>query len=56
MQQWLKSPPRSAHARIVAAELLAQFLVAVDDAVAALDARLGRVAPTALAGPVRRES
>jgi hypothetical protein len=55
MQQFLKSPRRSAHAGIVAAELLAQFLVAMDDAVAALDADLGRVAVTTLAG-ARRES
>jgi hypothetical protein len=53
MQQFLKPPRRATHAGIVAAELLAQFLVAVDDAVAALDAGLGWMAVTTLAGARR---
>src|SRR5687767_14412984 len=50
MQQRLKSLPRSARARIVAAELLDQFLVAMDEPQPALDPRLTREALTPLRG------
>jgi len=50
MQHALKGSCRSADARVVATELLAQFLVAVDDAVPPLDARLGREAVAPLTG------
>jgi hypothetical protein len=40
MQHFLKAVPRPARARIVAAELLLQPFVAVDDAQASLDLRL----------------
>src|SRR6266508_213870 len=42
MQQLLKATARQAWARIVPPELLLEFLVAMDDAHAALDMRLGR--------------
>jgi len=42
MQHFLKRPPASARARIVPAELLDQFLVAVDDAETAFHADFGR--------------
>jgi len=45
----LKQEARSAGARIVAPELLEQFLVAPHDAVTALDLGLGREALAALA-------
>jgi hypothetical protein len=48
-QQRLKRPRRSAGARVIAAELLRQFLGAVHDAITALDPRLGRDAPASLA-------
>jgi hypothetical protein len=54
MQHALKGPRRSTDARVVATELLAQFLVAMDDTVPPLDARLGREAVAPLTG--RRES
>ena len=41
MQHFLKRPPASARARIVAAELLDELLVAVDDPMAAFHARFG---------------
>jgi hypothetical protein len=56
MQQFLKPLVRSARAGVVAAELLEQLLVAVDDADAALDVRLGRVAAAALAGALKRRA
>ncbi|MBW8760140.1 MAG: hypothetical protein JF586_21315 [Burkholderiales bacterium] len=55
MQQFLKRRV-DPHARILAAELLAQFLVAMDDAFAALDRGLGGMAATTLARSVRRKS
>jgi hypothetical protein len=42
MQHFLKAAARPARARIVAAKLFFQPLVAVDDAQASLDLRLGR--------------
>jgi hypothetical protein len=48
MQQRLKSPPGTARAGVVATELLEKFLVAAHDAVATLDASLGREALSAL--------
>lgn len=50
MQHALKGPRRPADARVVATELLAKFLVAVDDAVPALDAGFGREAVAPLTG------
>jgi hypothetical protein len=50
MQHALKGPRRSADTRVVATELLAQFLVAVDDTVPPLDARLGREAVAPFTG------
>jgi hypothetical protein len=44
MQQFLKPPTGAAWAWIVAAELLEKLLAAADYAIAALDARLGRIA------------
>jgi hypothetical protein len=44
MQHFLKPASGAADARIVAAELFEQLFVAVHDPVAALDARLGRIA------------
>src|ERR1041384_4853546 len=52
-QQRLKSLPRVARARIVAAELLEQLdRAALDRPPPALDARLARIALTPLAGPL----
>src|SRR5688500_14077819 len=53
MQHFLKPLVGAAGARVVAAELFEQFLVAVDDADAALDVRLGGVAAAALAGALK---
>jgi hypothetical protein len=50
MQHFLKAAVRPARARVVAAELLDEFLVTVDDAEAALHVRLGREAATTLTG------
>ena len=50
MQHALKGPRRSADTGVVATELLAQFLVAVDDTVPPLDARLGREAVAPFTG------
>jgi hypothetical protein len=50
MQQFLKPTGGSAWARIVATELLQEFLVPVDHAVSALDARLGRETLATLTG------
>jgi len=44
MQQFLKPATGAARARIVAAELLEKLLAAADHAMAALDARFGRIA------------
>jgi hypothetical protein len=44
-QQRLKAPPGTARARIVAAEFLEEFLVAVDGAVTALDPGLAKGSP-----------
>jgi hypothetical protein len=49
MQHFLKTPPGAAGAEVVAAEFLEQLFVAVDDPLAAFDARLGRVALAAFA-------
>ena len=49
MQHFLKPASRAADARIVSAELFDQLFVAVDDAVAALDVRLGRITGAAFA-------
>jgi hypothetical protein len=49
MQQRLKQPPGSARARIVATELFGQLLVASNEAITTLDARLGREALATLA-------
>lgn len=49
MQQFLKTPPGSAGAGVVAAELFEQLFVAVNDPDAALDARFGWVAFAAFA-------
>jgi hypothetical protein len=46
----LELAERAAGAGVVAVELFGQFLLAVDDADAALDVRLGRVALTPFAG------
>jgi hypothetical protein len=48
MQHFLKAVARAARARIVAAELLLQPFVAVDDAQAALDLPLRRKPPSTL--------
>jgi len=45
MQQFLKAAARSARAEVIASQLLDQFLVTVDDAVAALDVRLRGESP-----------
>src|SRR6266446_2618531 len=49
MQQFLKTARRAAWAWIVAAELLLELVVPVDDLAPALDVRLGGEAPAALA-------
>jgi hypothetical protein len=54
MQQALKSAPGAADAEIVAAELLLQFDIAMDDADAALHAGLGRVGFATLARDLKR--
>ena len=51
-QQFLKAFVRPARARIIAAELFDQLLVAVHDAQAALDVRLGREAAPAFTHPL----
>ncbi len=50
MQHALKGPRRSADTGVVATELLAKFLVAMDDTVSPLDAGLGREAVATLTG------
>jgi hypothetical protein len=56
MQQFLKAPPGAAGARVVAAKFLDQFLVAVDDPDAALDARFGWIALAAFAAYFKSSS
>ena len=46
MQQFLKPAVGAARAEVVAAELLEEFLVTVDHAVAAADMGFGRVTPS----------
>jgi hypothetical protein len=48
MQQFLKQPPRTTWAQVVAAELFAQVDIAMHDAVAAFDFGFRREAPAAL--------
>ena len=50
MQHALKGPRRSADTRVVATELLAKLLVAMDDTVSPLDASLGREAVAPFTG------
>lgn len=54
MQHFLKSAPGAADAEVVAAELLLQFDIAMDDADAALHARLGRIGFATLARDLKR--
>lgn len=54
MQHFLKSASGAAEAEIVAAELLLQFDIAMDDADAALHARFGRVGSATLARDLKR--
>lgn len=54
MQQALKSAPGAADAEVVAAELLLQLDIAMDDADAALHARLGRIGFATLARDLKR--
>jgi hypothetical protein len=49
MQQFLKTPPGTAGAGVVAAEFLDQLFVAVDDPYSAFDARFGWIAFAAFA-------
>ena len=56
MQQFLKPPRRAARAGILAAQLLAQLLVAVDDAIATLDACFRRETAATLTGDLDAES
>jgi hypothetical protein len=49
MQHFLKTPRGAARAEVVSAEFLEQLLFAVDNANAALDARLARIAFAAFA-------
>ena len=51
----MKAPSGAARAEVVPTELLDQLLVSAHDADAALDARLGREASTALARPLERK-
>jgi hypothetical protein len=53
MQHFLKPAAGVAGAEVVAAELLDQLLLAVDDPETALHARLGRIALPALAAPLK---
>src|SRR3546814_1308483 len=54
-QQPLKQPPRAARARVVAAQLLREFLVPLDDTAALLDLGLGGEALAALACYLKRK-
>src|SRR6185503_5848168 len=54
MQHFLKAAVGAAGAEVVAAELSEQLFVAVDDPRAALHARLGRIAFSPLAAPLKR--
>ncbi len=49
MQHFLKAATRSAGAEVIAPQLLGQFLIAMDDAVAVLDVRLGGESPASFA-------
>jgi hypothetical protein len=51
----LKAPPGSAGAQIIPAEFLDQFLVAMNDAMTALDARFGREPFPTLAAALERK-
>ena len=52
----MKAAAGAAGAKIIAPKLFAQFLIAVDDAEAALDAGLGWVAFAAFTGPFERRA
>jgi hypothetical protein len=54
MQHFLKPARGAAGAEVIAAELFEQLFVAVHDPLAALDARLGRIAFPALAAHFKR--
>jgi hypothetical protein len=54
MQHFLKPASGAAEAEIVAAELLLQFDIAMDDADAALHARFGRIGSATLARDLKR--
>jgi hypothetical protein len=54
MQHFLKSASGAADAEIVAAELLLQLDIAMDDADAALHARFGRIGLATLARDLKR--
>jgi hypothetical protein len=56
MQQAFKAPPGAAGARVVAAELLDQLLLAVDNPQPALDLALGWEPAPALAGRLKRSA
>jgi hypothetical protein len=56
MQHFLKAAARAAGAGIVAAELLVQLFVAVDDALAALDMGLGGEPTAAFAAALKRSA
>jgi hypothetical protein len=45
-QQFLKPTPRTAGARVIAAQLLEELLVAVHDAQSAAHVRFGRISPS----------
>ena len=52
-QHFLKPPSAAARAQVVAAQLLEQLLVTVDDPHSALHPGLGRIAAAALAGALK---
>jgi hypothetical protein len=56
MQQFLKAFIRSTRARIIPPELFRQFLVAVNDAHAALDMRLRREPATPFTGALESKA
>ena len=56
MQHFLKSFPRTARARVVATELLDQFLVPMHDALPSLDVRLGGIASAPLARDLKTQT
>lgn len=55
-QQFLKPARGAAGAQVVATEFLDQFLIAVDDPIASLDAGFGREALAALTGDLETTS